>query len=193
MDVSDADSVATAVRRAREALGGIDVLVNNAGLGVRFLNERYMTQPQPFWEVDPERFRRLLETNVDGYFLCARAVVPAMLAAGWGRIVNVSINEATMRFPHFVPYGPSRAATDAMTMAMAAELEGSGTTVNLLAPGGPTATGMITEEASPEFRSRLLDPEIMGPAACWLVSTEADRVNGEKIVAKDWSWDASRA
>ncbi|MFT3866416.1 MAG: SDR family oxidoreductase [Solirubrobacterales bacterium] len=186
LDVRDERSVVAGVARAAELLGGLDVLVNNAGLGVRACNEHYLSDPDPFWEVPYDRFRALLETNVDGYFLCAREAVRPMLEAGWGRIINVSMNEATMRRANFIPYGPSRAATDAMTYAMAAELAGSGVTANLLAPGGPTATAMITAEASAEFRAQLLDPAIMGPPACWLASRAAADVNGEKIVAKDF-------
>jgi NAD(P)-dependent dehydrogenase (short-subunit alcohol dehydrogenase family) len=187
LDVSDESAVNAGVAEAGERLGEpIEVLVNNAGLGVRFINEHYLAAPQPFWEIAPEPFRQLLETNIDGYFLCSRAVVPQMLAAGRGRIINISINEATMSRAHFIPYGPSRAASDAMTLAMAAELAGSGVTVNLLAPGGATATGMITDEASPDFRRQLLDPAIMGPPACWLASSEAASINGQKLIAKDF-------
>jgi NAD(P)-dependent dehydrogenase (short-subunit alcohol dehydrogenase family) len=186
LDVTDAGSIDAVVGSMVAELGGIDVLVNNAGLGVRHINEHYLAQPQNFWEADHARFRALWETNVDGYFLCSARVVPEMLRAGRGRLINVSINEATMRFARFIPYGPSRAATDAMTYAMAAELEGTGVTANLLAPGGPVDTRMITAEASPGFRAQLLDPAIMGPPACWLASEAAAAVTGQKIVAKDF-------
>ena len=80
LDVRDERSVAACVDRAREAWGGIDMLVNNAGIGMRTVNPRFMSEPQPFWEVTPAGFRDVVETKVVGCFLMARAVVPLMLA-----------------------------------------------------------------------------------------------------------------
>jgi gluconate 5-dehydrogenase len=187
IDVRDERSVETGVAAAADALGGIDVLVNNAGIGMRTVNPRFMTHPQPFWRVEPERFRDLIATNVTGYFLLARAVAPAMVSAGAGKIINVSINEATTRRAGFTPYGPSRAATDAMSHVMASDLAGTGVTVNLLAPGGATATGMIPEEVDEDVRAGLLDPAIMGPPIRWLASADSDGVNDSRIVATDFA------
>ena len=141
IDVRDERSVAAGVDRALATLGGLDVLVNNAGIGMRTVNPHFMTEPAGFWQVSPDGFRNLFSTNVLGYFLVARAVVPHMLAAGRGKIVNISVNEATMRRRGFTPYGPSRAATDALSAIMAADLTGTGLDVNLLLPGGATRTG----------------------------------------------------
>ena len=91
------------------------MLVNNAARGMRFVNQRFMTDPQPFWEADPEAWRLVIETNIVGVFLMSRAVVPHMLAAGRGSIINVTINHATMVRRGFSPYGPSKAALEAMT------------------------------------------------------------------------------
>jgi NAD(P)-dependent dehydrogenase (short-subunit alcohol dehydrogenase family) len=84
MDVRDEKSVADGIAAASDALGGIDVLVNNAGIGMRTVNPRFMTDPQPFWIVEPDRFRDLFATNVTGYLLLARAVAPVMAQAGKG-------------------------------------------------------------------------------------------------------------
>ena len=97
MDVRDEQSVSAGVDRAISTLGGIDVLVNNAGLGMRTVNPDFMTEPAGFWQVSPDGFWDLFATNVLGYFLVARAVVPHMLDAGHGKIVNISVSEATMR------------------------------------------------------------------------------------------------
>src|SRR5689334_13042330 len=156
LDVRDERSVAACVGRAREAWGGVDMLVNNAGIGMRTVNPRFMSEPQPFWEVSPDGFRDLVATNLTGYFLVARAVVPRMLEAGGGRIVNVSMNHKTMVRKGFVPYGPARAGAEALSRVMAADLAGTGVTVNLLLPGGATATGMV-----PVAVDGLLDPAIM--------------------------------
>jgi gluconate 5-dehydrogenase len=89
LDVRDAGSVSTAVDGVYGMLDGLDLLVNNAGIGMRTVNPRFMTEPQPFWEVPPAGFRDVLETKATGTFLVARAVVPRMLSAGGGRVVTI--------------------------------------------------------------------------------------------------------
>jgi gluconate 5-dehydrogenase len=81
-----------------------------------------MTEPAPFWQVSPDGFRDLFETNVVGYFLVAKSVVPHLLGAGHGKIINISVSDTTMRRRGFTPYGPSRAATEALSRIMAADL-----------------------------------------------------------------------
>ena len=85
MDVRDEQSVSAGVDHALMILDGIDVLVNNAGIGMRTVNPDFMTNPMGFWQVTPDGFRDLLTTNVLGYFLVARAVVPHMLQAATAR------------------------------------------------------------------------------------------------------------
>jgi len=186
-DVTVAGDVERLVQRALDVRGRIDVLVNNAARGMRFVNERFMTDPRPFWEADPAAWRMVIETNVVGVFLMSRAVAPHMLAAGRGSIINVTINEATMTRRGFSPYGPSKAALEAMTRVWEAELEGSGVAINLLAPGGATATGMVPDLV-PEG-VELLDPEIVVPAALHLALTQT---SGERILATEWSDPSGR-
>ncbi|HTX10256.1 MAG TPA: SDR family oxidoreductase [Solirubrobacteraceae bacterium] len=161
--------------------GRIDVLVNNAARGMLFVNERFMTDPAPFWEADPEAWRLVMETNTVGVFLMSRAVVPHMLAAGSGSIINVTINRETMVRRGFSPYGPSKAALEAMTQVWAQELEGSGVHINLLAPGGATATGMVPEGAPPQLK--LLSPEIVVAPALHLALTQK---SGQRIMGTEW-------
>ena len=187
MDVRDEQSVSAGVDGALADLGGIDVLVNNAGIGMRTVNPHFMTEPMGFWLVSPDGFRDLFATNVLGYFLVARAVVPHMLEAGRGKIVNISVNEATMHRRGFTPYGPSRAATDALSHIMAADLAGTGIDVNLLLPGGATRTGMTPDSAPENVRAAWLDPAIMGPPICWLASRASDGITDQRIVATDFS------
>jgi gluconate 5-dehydrogenase len=149
-----------------------------------------MTEPAGFWQVSPDGFRDLLATNVTGYFLVARAVVPPMLAAGHGKIVNISVNEATMRRRGFTPYGPSRAATDALSQIMTADLAGTGIDVNLLLPGGATRTGMTPDDAPAETQATWLDPAIMGPPVVWLASRASDGQTGQRIVATEFAAQA---
>jgi NAD(P)-dependent dehydrogenase (short-subunit alcohol dehydrogenase family) len=185
LDVREETSVTRAVDQAWSRLGGIDMLVNNAGIGMRTVNPRFMTDPLGFWEVPPDGFRAVIETNLIGYFLVAREVTPRMLAAGRGRIVNISINESTMHRAGFVPYGPSRAGSEALSRIMAADLKNTGVTVNLLLPGGATVTGMLPPEAAPGGQG-FLEPAVMGPPIVWLASDEAAGVHDERIVAVEF-------
>jgi NAD(P)-dependent dehydrogenase (short-subunit alcohol dehydrogenase family) len=185
LDVRDESSVARAVDEAWSRLGGIDMLVNNAGIGMRTVNPRFMTQPQGFWEVPPDGFRAVIDTNLIGYFLMAREVTPRMLAAGGGRIVNISVSDSTMRRAGFVPYGPSRAGTESLSRIMAADLRDTGVTVNLLLPGGATVTGMLPLDTVPEGY-QFLDPAVMGPPIVWLASDDAAGVHDERIVAVEF-------
>jgi NAD(P)-dependent dehydrogenase (short-subunit alcohol dehydrogenase family) len=184
MDVREESSVARAVDQAWSRLGGLDMLVNNAGVGMRTVNPHFMTRPQGFWEVPAEGFRAVIETNLTGYFLVAREVAPRMLADG-GRIVNISVNHSTMHRAGFVPYGPSRAGSEALSKIMAADLRDTGVTVNLLLPGGATVTGMLPPGARPSGQG-LLDPAVMGPPIVWLASDEAAGVHDERIIASEF-------
>jgi NAD(P)-dependent dehydrogenase (short-subunit alcohol dehydrogenase family) len=186
LDVRDATSVSAAVDSVYKALGGVDVLVNNAGIGMRTVNPRFMTEPQPFWEVPPAGFRDVLETKATGTFLVSRAVVPRMLSAGGGQVVTISVSEQTMTRRGFVPYGPSGAAVEALARVMAADLADTPVTANMLLPGGPTATGMVPDEVRDELGPNLLDPAIMGPPIVWLASPDAAGLHDERIVARDF-------
>src|ERR1700761_4178737 len=192
LDVRDEDSVSAAVETAGSRLGGIDLLVNNAGIGMRTVNPRFMAEPHGFWTVPPAGFRDVIATNLTGYFLVAREVTPRMLDAGGGRIVNISMNHATMTREGFVPYGPSRAGAEALSHIMAADLGATPVTVNMLLPGGVTRTGMVPGEHAAGLR-HLLEPEIMGPPIVWLASAEASGVTGERIVAAEFDqWISGR-
>jgi gluconate 5-dehydrogenase len=194
LDVRSQASVQSAVDDVWQLFGGLDLLVNNAGIGMRTVNPRFLTDPQPFWEVTPDGFRDVLDTKVTGCFLVARTVVPRMLTAGGGRIVNISMNEQTMTRRGFVPYGPSGAGVEALSRVMAADLAGTPVNVNLLLPGGATDTGMIPDEAPTEARARLLEPAIMGPPIVWLAGAEAEGLHNERLAATEFdAWLAARA
>ncbi|MGH3185983.1 MAG: SDR family NAD(P)-dependent oxidoreductase [Streptosporangiaceae bacterium] len=192
-DARDEAAVAQAVAQAWSRLGGIDLLVNNAGLGMKTVNPRFMTEPFGFWQVPADGFQAVLGTNLTGYFLMAREAVPRMLAAGAGRIVNISMNHATMNRRGFVPYGPARAGAEALSRIMAADLSGTGITVNILLPGGATVTGMMPPAEYRPARLAALDPAVMGPPIVWLASPQARDVHDERIVAVDFTeWLQSR-
>jgi NAD(P)-dependent dehydrogenase (short-subunit alcohol dehydrogenase family) len=181
-DVTVSGDVDGLVERALSLNGRIDVLVNNAARGMRFVNPHFMSDPRPFWDADPEAWRMVMETNTVGVFLVSRAVVPHMVAAGRGSIINVTINSQTMVRRGFSPYGPSKAALEAMTEVWAQELEGTGVVINLLLPGGATATGMVPDDV-PEG-VELLSPEVVVAGALHLAVTER---SGQRIVGTEWT------
>ncbi len=185
-DVTRAADTERLVAAALERFGRLDILVNNAGRGMRYVSETFMTQPTRFWDVEPETWRMVIDTNVNGPFLTTRAAVPHMMRAGWGRIVNISMNHSTMRRAGFSPYGPSKAALESETVIWAQDLHGTGVTVNALLPGGATLTGMTPDTVPASIRSRLLDPAIMVPPLLWLISSAADTLSGCRVTAHQW-------
>lgn len=188
-DVTREEDCMRVVTEATRRFGRLDVLVNNAGRGMRYVSETFLANPTHFWEVDPATWRMVIDTNVNGPFLMARAAVAVMLAAGWGRIVNISVSNQTMRRRGFSPYGPSKAALESETVIWAQDLAGTGVTVNSLMPGGPTLTGMIPSNYPADLRARLLSPEVMVPPILWLASERSDGVTGMRFNAAKWRTD----
>jgi NAD(P)-dependent dehydrogenase (short-subunit alcohol dehydrogenase family) len=188
LDVRDPESV-EAVAASLEGRFEVDLVVNNAGLGMRVANPRFLQEPQPFFSVDPGVFMDVVATNLTGYFLVGRAFGRRFAARRRGRIVNVTMNHETMVRRGFVPYGPSRAGAEALSRIMTEDLRPFGVAVNLLLPGGATATGMIPEDLPPEARARLLDPAVMGPPIVYLASPAAEGLTGARIIARDFSLD----
>jgi 3-oxoacyl-[acyl-carrier protein] reductase len=185
-DVTREEDCARVVEAALSRFGRLDILVNNAGRGMKYVSERFLTEPTRFWEVRPDVFRMVIDTNVNGPFLMARAAVAPMLRGGWGRIVNVSMNRETMRRAGFSPYGPSKAALESETVIWAKDLAGTGVTVNAILPGGATATGMVPDSVSEEVRASLLQADVMVEPLVWLASTGADGVTGKRVIANRW-------
>jgi NAD(P)-dependent dehydrogenase (short-subunit alcohol dehydrogenase family) len=185
-DVTQESDCAGVVDAAVRQFGRLDILVNNAGRGMKYVSSDFLTEPTRFWEVSPETWRMVMDTNVNGVFLMTRYAVPMMLKAGWGRVINVSVSQGTMRRRGFSPYGPSKAALESATIIWAQDLEGTGITVNALLPGGATRTGMVPDSVSEKAKSEMLDPSIMVPPLLWLVSQEADGFTGRRLVAAKW-------
>ncbi len=185
-DVSKEEDCARVVSEALREFGGLHILVNNAGRGMRFVSEKFFDTPTKFWETDPAVWKMIIDTNVNGPFLMSRAAVPHMLKQRWGRIINISMNHETMRRAGFSPYGPSKAALESETIIWAQDLAGTGVTVNALLPGGATDTGMVPADIAAQLRQKLIHPDIMIPPLIWLVSEAASAVTGARFDAKLW-------
>ncbi len=186
-DVADYRACEGVIRETISRFGRIDVLVNNAGRGMKYVSPTFMAEPTRFWETDPGTWKMVIDTNVNGPFFMARAVVPHMLRQKSGAIINVTMNYETMKRRGFSPYGPSKAALESETIIWAQDLEGTGITVNEILPGGATDTGMIPPGITADIRARLLKPEIIVPVAVFLASDEGRRITGRRLTATEWS------
>ena len=185
-DVASEANCQRVVNDTLREFGGVHILVNNAGRGMRFVSEKFFDTPTKFWETDTAVWQMIIATNVNGPFLMARAAAPHMMRQRWGRIINISINHETMRRPGFSPYGPSKAALESETIIWAQDLAGTGVTVNALLPGGATDTGMVPPDIPLHLREKLLHPDIMIAPLLWLVSEAAGGVTGSRFAANLW-------
>ena len=189
-DVSQWADCERVVEVARVRWGRIDGLVNNAGRGMREISETYTQTPTQFWKAPPEACSVIVQTNVMGPFLMARACVPHMVAQGFGKVVNISTSAVTMVRKGYWPYGPSKAALEAMSAVWLQDLQGTGVSVNVLLPGGATDTQLLPGEGSARRGAdgQLLSPSLMRAPIAWLMSP-ACTVNGRRYIAKLWRTD----
>lgn len=186
-DVASYADCEAAVAAVIAAFGRIDVLVNNAGVGMRLVSETFNTVPTRFWEADPDAWARIVATNVNGPFNMARAVVPLMVAAGFGKVINVSTSDQTMVRRGYSPYGPSKAALEAASRVWAQDLAGTGVDVNVYLPGGAADTGLLPD--SPDKKGadgNLLPASIMRRAILWLASDQSNGQTGGRYIARLW-------
>ena len=164
-DIRQEDQVAELVRRTAEELGRIDVLVNNAAV----------VAPAPFSEITAKRWDLMLDVNLGGTVLCCRTVLPVMLKQGSGRIINVSSGAVTdpklAAQLGIIPYAVSKAAVEALTTALAHELEPRGIAVNCLRIESAIATEGA-KLADPGVESEWEQPETAADAVRWLAGRE---------------------
>jgi NAD(P)-dependent dehydrogenase (short-subunit alcohol dehydrogenase family) len=184
-DLSRDDAAADIVGRTRGHFGKVDILVNNAGIGQATLRAENWQRPIRFWEINPDDWRRFVAVHTTAPLLLAQAVVPGMMEARWGRIVNVTTSLGTMIRSGSPTYGPSKAALEAFSAIMAKDLADTGVTVNVLVPGGVTNTPMVPHESGFD-RQQMIQPEVMAPPLVWLVSEAASAVTGRRFLAVHW-------
>jgi 2-dehydro-3-deoxy-L-rhamnonate dehydrogenase (NAD+) len=176
VDVSEPHAVQAATQRALQELGRIDVLVNNAGIAGR--NAPTVEYPVEEWE-------RVLRVNLTGQFLCARAVAPHMVAAGYGRIVNIASVAGKEGNPNASAYSVSKAGVIALTKSLGKELAGSGVLANCITPAAAkTAIFDQMSEMHIEYMlskipmKRFVRVEEIAALACWLASEECSFSTG---------------
>jgi NAD(P)-dependent dehydrogenase (short-subunit alcohol dehydrogenase family) len=183
-DVSKTDDCRRAVAQAAETLGAPDILVNCAGISMSTAAGHRQARIK-FLEADPEAWQRIFAINCIGAFLMARFAAEPMVQRGWGRIINVTTSFDTMLAAGLSAYGASKAALEAGSVSFAKDLEGTGVTVNILVPDGPTDTPGFFPPGKPR-PPVLLDPEIMGVPVVWLASPQSDGITGFRFIARDW-------
>jgi 3-oxoacyl-[acyl-carrier protein] reductase len=186
------------VATTRQRMGGLDILVNNAGLTFTYTDpERFVKGPRKFWELTDEIVQNTMDTNYMVADQMSRRVAPIMMAAGWGRIVNVTTKLDTMNRAGSVPYGPSKAALEMATEIWAKELADTGVTVNIVNPGaGANTPGMakeMREWSATGKAAKLVEPEEMVAPLLFVVSREADKVQGYRFDANTWVTDVPAA
>lgn len=183
-DVSQEDQVKKLMQETVDRFGALDVLVNNAGVGVY----------QPLTEATVEDFDRALAVNLRGPFLCSKYAVPHLRESANGSIVNIASVHSVQNVGGTVPYASSKGGVAALTRASAIDLAPDGIRVNAICPGWidtPLIRGIFQEADDPEgmrgeverrqLLGRLGTPEEVGKAALFLASDEASYVTGTLV------------
>ena len=182
-DLQSERACEAAVEQATARFGAVDAVINNAGIGMSSIRPDAEARYPGIEELTPAIWDSFFAIFVRAPVVLTRAVVPAMKQRRFGRIINNTTSYLTML--RVLPYGAAKAAFESLSAVWAKELEGSGITVNVLVPGGPTDTPLISD-ASGWPRDKMLRPAIMGPPTRWLVSDASANFSGQRITAARW-------
>jgi NAD(P)-dependent dehydrogenase (short-subunit alcohol dehydrogenase family) len=189
VDLTTKGAPSSVMDAADSLLGGVEILVNNAGIGPDSVRKDYFANPLRFDELSDEVVRLFFDVNGVAPLLLAIHATRRMRKAGWGRIVNVTTSNDSMMRPGLIPYGGSKASLEAHSAAMAQELDGTGITVNVVVPGGVADTAMVPDELGFD-RATLIRPEAMLPPIFWFLSEGDDAPNNKRVLAATWTPEA---
>lgn len=185
-DVSSPDDAQRVADETHSAFGSLHVLVNNAGLGPERFRDTDRSNAKMIWEIDFADWQLFLDVNTTGHFVMTKAVMPHLLTQDWGRIVNVTTSLDTMTNFTNGAYGPSKAGAEALATMIAGGVDGTGVTCNVLIPGGPADTRMISATGVYANRDKLIQPEVMVPPLLHLLSDDGGKVNNRRFRAALW-------
>lgn len=189
-DVTRPEDCARTVEETLREFGRIDVLINNAGRSYGEFGDR-LAKITPFYHVTEPQLRAIVETNLFGVFFMTQAAMPHMLKRNFGKVVSISTSLLNMVRPGNSVYGSSKAALETAHRCWAGELKGTGIDVNILLPGGPSDTELITPAMVPgvvgqRAGGRLLPGDIIVPPAVWLCTDATNGMTGERVIARFW-------
>jgi NAD(P)-dependent dehydrogenase (short-subunit alcohol dehydrogenase family) len=188
-DVTDRDALTAAIREAEERHGGIAILVNNAG----------QAESAPFLKTAPDQFARMFSVNLESIVTTCQAVLPGMIAAGSGRIVNVASTAGLKGYRYVSAYVAAKHAVVGLTRALALETAETGVTVNAVCPGfadtdlvresvarirektGRAEAEIIADMVRDNPQKRLIDPDEVADAIAWLAGEGARSVTGQAL------------
>jgi NAD(P)-dependent dehydrogenase (short-subunit alcohol dehydrogenase family) len=188
-DVTEEAQVQAAFAKAREELGSVAILVNNAG----------QAESAPIAKTSLELWQRMLAVNLTGTFLCSRAALPDMLQAGHGRIVNIASTAGQVGYAYVTAYTAAKHGVIGLTRSLAIEVAQKGVTVNAVCPGYTETdilrdsianvvakTGRSVEQARAQFaksnpQQRIILPEEVADAVGWLCGNAASAITGQSI------------
>jgi NAD(P)-dependent dehydrogenase (short-subunit alcohol dehydrogenase family) len=187
-ELSDPVACAATVETAAAHFGRLEGVINNAGIGMSSVRPDAEANHPGIAEMRADVWDRFFAVNVRAPLMITQAALPHLRKSRWGRIVNNTTSYRTML--RVLPYGATKSALESMSAVWALELDGSGISVNVLVPGGPTDTPFIND-ACGWPRDQMLRPAIMGPPIAWLMSDTSNGVSGRRFTAQNW--DASLA
>jgi len=181
-DITNPNQISAVTGKTIKKHGRIDILVNNAALFSSLT-------ACPALEITLEEWKRVMDVNITGQFICAQAVLPHMIKNNWGRIINISSGTVTMGLTNLLHYVTSKAAVIGFTRSLAREVGEHGITVNVILPGS-TQTEIERTTTTPELRRKIVDmqcikrvetPDDLASFALFLASEESGFITGQSI------------